>query len=166
MKGLGLDVVQASELLKMLEAREYVEFTNRASSVMGRNEYLKVRITGKGILVLDDMWKDLNAKEVHIQQTIGSVVGNVIQAPNSTVNVNTRDSFNGFYKAIDAKSDLSQYEKEDLKRKVAELEEALNKKDKSRFDNVSAWLGKFAPWLIQVFSRPEVQESIEKAFGH
>lgn len=163
MKELKIDVVHANELLKTLEAKGYVEFTNRVPSVMGRNEYLKARITGKGILALDGKWEE--PQKGGNVQNINTLIGNAIQSTDSTVNANSGGTFNEFYRAIEAHSELDSYEKDELKRKIAELEDALQRKDKTKFDKASQWLGKIAPWMIQVFSRPEVQEEIKKVFG-
>lgn len=164
MGALGIDVVEASEVLKSLEATGHIELVNRAPSVMGRNEYVMVRITGKGIRALDGKPEDAKGREVNVQN-IGSVVGNVIQAPHSNVAVSTQDSFKALYGEIDRRADISDYEKEDLRRKISELEDAIAKKDRKRFDNVSRWVGKFAPWLAQVLTRPEIQDAIKRAFG-
>ncbi|MCP8308932.1 MAG: hypothetical protein H3Z54_09605 [archaeon] len=115
---------------------------------------------------LDELKNTLKTPAIYINQLSlagRDISGTIIQAEKSQVSIG--DIKTPLIKAIDEKPDIDDYEKDFLKQRITELQNALNERNKSRFDGIKGWLKTHAPWLVPKFDKPDVQEVVKKAFG-
>lgn len=164
MRDLGLTERRANECLHVLEDLGHVEFTDSTGFIGSREELIIAKITGKGIQADDGRLANASSLPQTSVQMIGNNYGVVVQAPQGTVIVQINDAFKPFLDEISSKKDVSNYEKEDLKKKILDLQEAIDRKDKAKFDSIQSWISKYAPTLVSIFSNPQVIELIRKAF--
>lgn len=165
MRDLDLDQRRTNECLNVLRDLGLVEFTDEAGFLGSREQLIIARITGDGIRADDGRIASAsNLPQVTVQQ-IGNNYGVVVQAPQGNVIIQINDAFKSALDEIGAHAGLGEYEKEDLRKKILDLQEAIEKRDKARFDSVMSWIAKYAPYLVSILSNDRVQELIRRTFG-
>ncbi len=163
MKELSLSLTDVTEALLVLRSQGFVEFTDR--SPWREGEFIIAKLTGKGIQMAQGRISDTTSlPQINVIQ-FGDNYGAVVQGTQGNVTVMISDAFKPFIERIDEKSDIDEYEKEDLKKKILEIQASLEKKEKTKFESLKTWFGKYAPWLTDIFSSPQVQELVKKALG-
>ena len=146
---LGIDVALVNASFKVLYAAGYLQYADRSGFGSGGNELTLARVTGQGIFAS-------HQPRPKPEPTPGDEEGPEQEkaAPQAEAARPTSDELSAL---IDAQPDLSQYERDDLKAKLADLEKATAEKESSKADQIRGWLAKHAPWLASALpeSAPE-----------
>jgi hypothetical protein len=157
---LSLDSASVEEALHALTSKGYLRF-DADRSVAGIPSFYS-KITGDGLKVLQNKGQEA---EVRSKRLAEREVDSVIEA-RELASSRISDAFQPLLKAVDSQRGLDGYEREDLRKKITELKEALESRNRDRFEVIIPWLSKHAPFLSDLFNSPDMRDLAKKTFGY
>lgn len=132
------------------------------------------RITAFGVDVVEHKERFASQfpfMQVTIQRITGNVYGPAVQAVNSQVNFNQQvtDAFKQAYEMVEAKTDITLEQKEEINKNLKTLEEEVENKepDAGKIQKAWKWVQRNANWLIPLVPALSqvVLEGMKRALG-
>jgi hypothetical protein len=157
---LSLDSELVEEALRTLTSKGYLRFEADRSIAGSPSFYSK--ITGDGLKTLQSKGLEAEARNTRIT---GRAVDSLTEAREFDIS-KISDAFQPLLKAIDSQRGLDAYEREDLRKKIAELRQALESKNRDKFESIIPWLSKHASFLSDLFNTPDMRELAKRSFGY
>ena len=142
-----MDLGSVNSSVKELSALGLVTIVERAPFLVNRNEYILFRITDQGVSALREM-KPAQEPPSASQLSPGNLVSVTPLARGGDDLPWTR-----VRGSIDARGDISEYERDDLRRKLEDLVAARSSGDAAKAGQIEDWLSKHAPWLASELPR-------------
>jgi hypothetical protein len=144
-------MASVNESFKVLYQAGYLQYADRSGFGGSRSEFVLARVTEQGILAAHiphsqpEPSSDGRAEAKTVESA--SVTATGVEKGSEMAEEKTDVALSRASRLIDARPDLSEYERSDLKRKVEDLKEAVLTKDETKVDQIKAWFARYAPWV-------------------
>lgn len=167
--GLAAEDGEIEQNLEALRRRGLV-FLGLENRYKPFRQVVVVRMTKKGKMFLQQYPRQVISVPETKPATVEIEDGSDTLAPEfQTLRWETTKQLQNLFKpiiaTIDSSKDLSGYEKEDLKKKVAEFQQAIVRMDRSEFVDIRSYFSKYFPLVIDGLDDPQINEIILKTFG-
>jgi DNA-binding transcriptional MocR family regulator len=153
---LSLDYNSVVAALQLLQSRQYIQLNTEKTNTMVSYQ---ARITARGR-------RSIQTSESDSSPSQSSLLGASDGAHSEQVvpEEEIQRVVSDLSDAIDSQNGMDDYLRGDLKRKLSDLAESLQRKDRKRFESVKSVIIALAPFLAQTLSKPEMQQRISKIF--
>ncbi len=147
---LHVSLASVNESYKVLYAAGYLQFADRSGFMSGANEFILARVTEQGILAAH------RPHEAAIPPTGSETTAPAnVKAPTSgtegieaiPVEKSLGATIERVLRLLDEKTDLSEYERGDLRQKIRDFQDAASGGSREKAQAIRGWFTKYAPWI-------------------